>query len=205
MASEGYGKPGKEDTLGPVLAAADRDELLSWLRGRPLCHLEDGYFLVHAGLLPTWSVLQARQLGREVETLLAGPEYRELLANMWGSQPLAWSDELSGWDRARVIVNAMTRMRMCTAGGVMEFSHKGTRHDPPPGYMPWFEVPGRQSRDSPLIFGHWSALGLLLAPNLCCLDSGCLWGGKLSAFRLEDRRVFQVGCRRPGAAKGRAR
>ncbi|MGB0128589.1 MAG: symmetrical bis(5'-nucleosyl)-tetraphosphatase [Rhodocyclaceae bacterium] len=194
MAAEGFGKPGKEDTLGPVLAAPDRDELLAWLRGRPLCHHEDGYFLVHAGLLPQWSAAQARRLGREVEVLLAGEHYRELLANMWGSQPLAWKESLSEWDRMRVIVNAMTRMRFCSAEGTMELRTKGGTANTPLGYMPWFDVPGRKSSDTVLVTGHWSALGLRIRADLLALDSGCLWGRHLTAVRLPDHKVFQVDC-----------
>lgn len=194
MAAEGFGKPVKEDTLGPVLAAPDRDELLAWLRGRPLCHHEDGYFLVHAGLLPQWSAAQARRLGREVEVLLAGEHYRELLANMWGSQPLAWKESLSEWDRMRVIVNAMTRMRFCSAEGTMELRTKGGTANTPLGYMPWFDVPGRKSSDTVLVTGHWSALGLRIRADLLALDSGCLWGRHLTAVRLPDHKVFQVDC-----------
>lgn len=201
MASEGYGKPGKEDTLGPVLAAPDRDELLAWLRRQPLCHLEDGYLLVHAGLLPEWTAPQARELGREVETHLAGADYRDLLANMWGSQPLAWSDQLSGWDRARAIVNAMTRMRFCSPAGVMELRTKGEVSNAPRGYLPWFDVPGRRSADTVLVTGHWSALGLKIRPDLLALDSGCLWGGHLTAVRLPDHQVFQVSCAGTEAAR----
>jgi bis(5'-nucleosyl)-tetraphosphatase (symmetrical) len=201
MASEGHGRRGKEDTLGPILTAPDRDELLAWLRRQPLCHLEDGYLLVHAGLLPEWSAPQARELGREVETLLAGADYQELLANMWGSEPLAWSDPLSGWDRARIIVNAMTRIRFCSAAGVMELRTKGEICNAPEGYLPWFDVPGRRSTDTVLVTGHWSALGLKIRPDLLALDSGCLWGGHLTAVRLADRQVFQVKCADSEAAR----
>jgi bis(5'-nucleosyl)-tetraphosphatase (symmetrical) len=194
MAAEGYGKPGKQDTLGPILAAPDRDELLTWLRKQPMCHQENGYFLVHAGLLPQWSPAQARALGREVEALLAGESYRDLLAQMWGSLPVAWTDDLSGWDRMRAIVNAMTRMRFCSAAGVMELRTKGEAANAPPGFMPWFDVPGRRSADTVLVTGHWSALGLKIRSDLLALDSGCLWGRHLTAVRLPDHAVFQVDC-----------
>lgn len=194
MASEGYGKPGKQDTLGPVLAAPDRDELLTWLRHQRLCHQENGHFLVHAGLLPQWSATQARALGGEVEALLASENYRDALAHMWGSEPPAWSDDLSGWERMRVIVNAMTRMRFCSATGVMELRTKGEAANAPPGFMPWFDVPGRRTADTVLVTGHWSALGLRIRPDLLALDSGCLWGGHLTAVRLPDRAIFQVDC-----------
>jgi bis(5'-nucleosyl)-tetraphosphatase (symmetrical) len=129
-----------------------------------------------------------------VEASLQGPDYVEFMAHMWGSQPASWSDDLAGWARLRVIVNAMTRMRFCTVEGVMDFHTKGEVSKAPPGHVPWFEVPGRKSADSILVTGHWSALGLKLMPNLLALDSGCLWGGHLTAVRLEDRQVFQVDC-----------
>ncbi len=202
MIAEGVEKRrGKDDTLDEILAAPDRDELLDWLRRQPLCHVENDYCLVHAGLLPQWTAAQARSLAAEVEGLLQGDRYHETLAHMWGSEPAQWSDDLAGWDRMRVIVNAMTRMRFCSPEGVMEFQTKGEATDAPPGYLPWFEVAGRQSADSVLVTGHWSALGLRVEPNLLALDSGCLWGRHLTAVRLEDRRVFQVDCS-PGEARG---
>ncbi len=194
MAAEGFGKRGKGDTFDDILEAPDRDELLAWLRQQPLCHLEDGYCLVHAGLLPQWTVTQARELAAEVEQVLRGAHWRELMAHMWGSEPACWDDSLTGWSRLRVIINAMTRMRFCTPQGVMDFRVKGEVTKAPEGYLPWFEVPGRRSADSVLITGHWSALGLKILPNLLAIDSGCLWGRALTAIRLEDRQVFQVDC-----------
>lgn len=194
VAENGARKRGKDDTIQPILDAPDRDELLDWLRRRPLCHLEGGFCLVHAGLLPQWTAARARELAGEVEAALAGEAYRDFMANMWGSEPASWSDDLSGWARLRVVVNAMTRMRFCSPAGIMDFHSKGEVADAPPGFLPWFEVPGRRSADSVIVAGHWSALGLRLSPNLLALDSGCLWGGHLTALRLEDRRVFQVDC-----------
>lgn len=195
MVAEGGAKyRAKDDTLDEVLAAADCGELLDWLRGRRLCHTEGDYCLVHAGLLPQWTAARARQLAEEVEAALQGPRFREFVLNLWGSEPAAWSDDLAGWPRLRVIVNAMTRMRFCTPEGVMEFHTKGETANAPAGHLPWFEAPGRRSAGTVLVTGHWSALGLKLLPNLLALDSGCLWGGHLTALRLEDRRVFQVDC-----------
>lgn len=194
VAEGGVLRRGKDDTIQPILDAPDREELLAWLRRQPLCHTERGYCLVHAGLLPQWTAARARALAREVEAALAGPQFHEFIRNMWGSEPAAWSDDLSGWARLRVIVNAMTRMRFCTPAGVMEFHTKGEVAKAPPGYLPWFEAPNRQSAGTVLVTGHWSALGLKLSPDLLALDSGCLWGGHLTAVRLEDRRVFQVDC-----------
>lgn len=195
MVAEGGAKArGKDDTLQPILDAPDCAELLDWLRQQPLCHVEDDYCMVHAGLLPQWSIKKARKLAREVEAALQGEQYREFIANMWGSQPDRWSDDLEGWPRLRAVVNAMTRMRFCSADGVMDFKVKGELARAPAGYMPWFEVPGRKSAKSVLVTGHWSALGFRLSDNMLALDSGCLWGGHLTAVRLEDRQVFQVDC-----------
>ncbi len=195
MVAEGGAKfRGKDDTLQEILDAPDREELLDWLRHQPLCHTEGDYCLVHAGLLPDWTALRARELAREVETALQGPQFKEFILNLWGSEPAGWSDDLEGWARLRVIVNAMTRMRFCTLNGIMEFKVKGKLANAPAGHLPWFDLPHRRSADSVLVTGHWSALGLRVEPNFLALDSGCLWGGHLTAVRLEDRSVFQVPC-----------
>ena len=201
MVAEGGAKfRGKDDTIQPILDAPDCAKLLNWLRHQPLCHTEGDYCLVHAGLLPQWTAAQARELAREVEAKLQGPDFRDFVLNLWGSEPAGWSDDLTGWPRLRVIVNAMTRMRFCTRFGIMEFKAKGKLSNAPVGHLPWFELPDRQSAESVLVTGHWSALGLKITPNLLALDSGCLWGGHLTAVRLEDRRVFQVDCA-PGEAR----
>lgn len=194
MLAEGYSKKHDDDTLDAILAAPDREALLAWLRHRPLMYVENGFALVHAGLLPQWTVAQARKLAGEVEAALRADNYREFLANMWGSQPSSWRDDLSGWPRLRVIVNAMTRMRFCSAAGVMELKSKGEVADAPAGFLPWFAVPNRRSADHVLVTGHWSALGLRIEPNLLALDSGCLWGRHLTAVGLPEREVFQVDC-----------
>ena len=194
MVAEGCAKPLKNDTLREVLEAPDRKELLQWLRCQRMIYASTGFVMVHAGLLPSWSVEKALSLAREVEDALRGENYHKLVARMYGNQPLQWRDDLSGMDRLRVIINAMTRLRVCTVQGVMEFAHKGKPENAPPGYLPWYDVPGRMNRDATIICGHWSALGLLLRGNLLTLDTGCLWGGNLSAVCLENRRVFQVSC-----------
>ena len=194
MAAEGFGKRGKGDTFDEILAAPDRDELLGWLRHRPLCHVENQYCMVHAGLLPQWTASEARSLAAEVEAALTAADWREFMSQMWGSEPASWRNELEGWPRLRVIVNAMTRMRFCSPDGAMDFRFKGEVAKAPAGCMPWFQVPGRRSADSVLVTGHWSALGLKVTTNLMALDSGCLWGGSLSAIRFEDRAIFQVDC-----------
>lgn len=197
MQAEGFGRANKEDTLGPVLAAADRDELLAWLRARPLFHADGNWAMVHAGLLPAWSVHQAQALSDEVSAALQAPDYREFLAHMWGSEPAAWCDDLVGWERLRVIVNAMTRMRYVTPEGAMELRAAGSKSPPgqgPAGCLPWFSVAGRVSEGQVIVCGHWSALGYHEEPNLLAIDTGCLWGGTLTAVRLEDRRVFCLPC-----------
>ena len=194
-AMQGQAAPRRsEHTLDEILTADDREDLLTWLRAQPLCHVEGRDCLVHAGLLPQWSVAQARALAAEVETGLRGEDFRELLAHLWGSEPAAWSEDLQGWARVRCIVNAMTRMRFCSAQGVMEFRSKGETTSAPAGYLPWFAVPGRRSADHRLVTGHWSALGLRQTENHLALDTGCLWGRQLTAVCLEDGRLFQVDC-----------
>lgn len=182
----------RDDTLQAVLEAPDAPELFAWLRQQKLCHAEGNFLMVHAGLLPQWSATQAVALSGEVEAALRGPDYGEFMRNLWGSEPAIWADDLAGWPRLRVVVNAMTRMRFCTAGGEMEFRSKGETADAPSGYLPWFEAPARQTADQVVVCGHWSALGLRMTPGLLALDSGCLWGGQLTAVRLEDGVVFQV-------------
>jgi bis(5'-nucleosyl)-tetraphosphatase (symmetrical) len=187
---EGFERPRKDDTLADILRATDRKALVDWLRTRPLMHVEHGWAMVHAGLPPGWSIEKAQGLAREAEQALQSENYRAFLANMYGSTPDQWSDALSGWDRLRVIVNALTRMRFCTAEGRMEFRAKGEQA--PPGYQPWFEL--RPADERPIVFGHWSALGLQLRPKLAAIDTGCVWGGSLSALRLDDRKLFQLPC-----------
>ncbi len=195
---EGFERPRADDTFRDVLAAPDRAELVDWLRLRPMMYAEGEFAMVHAGLLPAWPVRKAVSLGAEVERALRDSEYREFLRHMYGSRPDEWRDGLAGWDRLRVIVNAMTRMRFCTVDGRMDFRAKG--REAPEGYLPWFAT--RPPEPGLLVCGHWSALGLLLTPQVALLDSGCVWGGALTALRLEDRRVTQVKCRGYQAAEG---
>jgi len=190
----GIKKPHRGDTYDELLAAPDREELLHWLRHQKMMHAGEGYAMVHAGLLPQWSVARALALAQDVEFALQGPDYREFLANMYGNEPVRWRDDLAGYDRLRVIVNAMSRMRLVTAEGSMEFGHKLGLANLPAGYLPWYDAPGRASRGDRIIFGHWAALGLLLREDVVCLDSGCVWGRALSALRLEDRRLYQLEC-----------
>jgi bis(5'-nucleosyl)-tetraphosphatase (symmetrical) len=182
------------DTLDEVLAAPDREELLDWLRHRPLMHVEGGFALVHAGLLPEWTVARARELAAEVEASLRSRDYRDLLVRLYGDEPDRWSDSLAGVDRLRVVINAMTRLRVCDSGGAMVLGFKGEPGDRHGDFTPWFDVAGRRSRDHAIVCGHWSALGVVVRPDLMSLDSGCVWGRSLTAVRLEDRQLFSVAC-----------
>ncbi len=186
---EGFERKRRDDTFDDVLDAPDAKQLVDWLRTRPMIHVEGCYALVHAGLLPEWTTAKALALGKEVEQALRASNYRDFLSNMYGSKPERWDDSLGGWDRLRVIVNAMTRMRFCKPDGTMDFHAKGEHS--PAGYSAWFDV--RPQREEPaIVFGHWSALGLRLTERIAALDTGCVWGGKLTALRLEDRWLAQV-------------
>lgn len=193
----GHRKPHLADTIDDVLAAPDRDELVDWLCSQPLVVREGDLLMVHAGLLPSWTAAHAQMLSREVEAKLASADAHRFLGVLYGDEPHAWSDDLEGDDRLRAIVNACTRMRFCTPDGRMEFREKRGREHAPEGYRPWFAHDHRRTARETIVCGHWSTLELDLAPNVMMLDSGCLWGGTLTAVRLPDRRVFQVPSRRP--------
>ena len=192
--SLGIRKPHPADTVMEILEAHDRDELLTWLRHQSLALYEQGHLLVHAGVLPQWSTTQALALAQEVEIRLRSENWGDFLREMYGNEPTSWNDNLEGAARMRCIVNGLTRLRYCTAVGEMEFITKESPGNPMPGYMPWFRVPNRQTADTTVIFGHWSTLGLSLQDNIIGLDTGCVWGGKLTALRLSDRGLLQVAC-----------
>ncbi len=189
----------RRDTLDALLAAPDCEALLEWLRRRPLMHVEHGFAMVHAGLLPQWTIAHARALAEEVEDALAAPAHREFLARLYGDLPDRWDEGLRGADRLRVIVNVMTRLRVCDRDGAVVLPFDGGPDDAKQGQTPWFDMPRRANMDATILFGHWSALGLMLRADVACLDSGCVWGRSLSALRLDDRRLFQVDCPRPRA------
>ena len=201
--AHGVRGPGRSDTISDILDAPDCDELLAWLRRQPLALMADGHLVVHAGVLPQWTAAQAIALSAEVEAKLQSDDWSEFLHAMYGNEPARWDDALQGADRLRVIVNAMTRLRFCTADGDMEFATKEGLGNAPEGYVPWFDVQQRRTADVPIVFGHWSTLGVVQRERLIGLDSGCVWGGKLSAMRLSDRLLLQVDCaqhQRPGGS-----
>ena len=187
-------KPHRGDTLDALLAAQDGHTLLHWLRHQPLMVVEKNIAMVHAGLLPQWSITKALSYAKEVEYALQAKDYLNFLTSMYGNSPSCWDETLSGMDRLRMITNAMTRLRICTAEGEMEFSFKGELADIPANYMPWFDVPNRASSEATIIFGHWSALGLQHRNHVYALDTGCLWGGELTAMELETKAITQVPC-----------
>lgn len=192
--AEGFGRAHKDDTLEPILAAPDRDELLDWLRHRPLACRDGDWLMVHAGVLPGWTADAAMARAAEAEAALRGADHRDFFAQMYGNTPDAWDDALEGIARLRVIVNTFTRLRYCSADGQMDFHQKGAPGSQPAGLWPWFDVPGRKTANETVIFGHWSTLGLINRDNLVALDTGCLWGGRLTAVRLDDRRVWAEAC-----------
>ena len=174
------------DTMQAVFAAPQAHHLMDWLAQRPLVTQEAGCLLVHAGVLPQWTCEQTLALGHEVQAVLRSPERRTFLQEMFGNLPARWSEDLQGFDRLRVIVNALTRLRFCTADGEMEFVTKEGLNAAPAGHMAWFDVPHRRTQTTPVVFGHWSMVGGLRRPRLACLDTGCLWGRQLSALRVPD-------------------
>ena len=209
--AQGARKPHRKDTLDAVLGADDRHDMLHWLRHQKMAMLvqreQTPLLMVHAGVLPMWTAGQTIALAQEVEGVLQGGHAAEFLKSMYGNTPAAWSDALTGMDRLRVIVNALTRLRFCTAQGEMEFDSKEGADGAPEGYLPWFDVPNRQTAQISVAFGHWSTLGWMDRPDVLSLDTGCVWGGSLSAlrFNLHDQthELIQVQCaisQHPGEA-----
>ena len=204
--AQGVRKARADDTLDDVLAAPDRKRLLAWLRQQRLALFEQNCLMIHAGVLPSWTTEKTLALAGEVEAALQGPECEHFLQKMYGSEPAQWSDALQGDARTRVIVNALTRMRFCSPQGVMEFSAKESAATTPAGYLPWFEVPQRNTAQVMVAFGHWSTLGLIRRDKLLGLDTGCVWGGCLSAVQIDSKgdcgALFQATCpqaQKPGA------
>jgi len=200
--AHGARKPSRKDTLDGLLEAPDSEAMLEWVRQQHMAlHMQIGggdLLMVHAGVLPQWTVGDTLVLAAEVESVLRGTALGEFLLDMYGNEPAQWSDTLTGSKRLRAIVNALTRMRFCTAEGVMEFESKDGMRPAPEGFMPWFDVPGRKTANATVAFGHWSTLGWLSRPYLLSTDTGCVWGGCLSAVRigatLDERELIQVKC-----------
>ncbi|OPF65635.1 MULTISPECIES: symmetrical bis(5'-nucleosyl)-tetraphosphatase [Hydrogenophaga] len=203
--AHGVRKPHRSDTLDDILQAPDRAALLDWLRARPLALQRQGWLMVHAGVLPQWDAAQTLALAAELEGELRGPDWGVFLHNMYGNRPDRWSEQLHGLDRLRVIVNALTRLRFCSADGVMEFETKDSAASAPAGFMPWFDVPQRRAEGTRIAFGHWSTLGEVPRHDLLALDTGCVWGGCLTAARIGsdgDAERISVRCaqaQKPGA------
>jgi bis(5'-nucleosyl)-tetraphosphatase (symmetrical) len=202
--AHGLRAPHRNDTMDSVLQAPDREPMLAWLRQQKMAIQAAGWLMVHGGVLPQWSAQNVLQLASEVEAVLRGPSLLDFLSTMYGNEPTQWDDSLKGVDRLRVIVNALTRLRFCTSEGQMNLKASGAMDGAPPGHMAWFEVPGRKTAGVPIAFGHWSTLGYLHRPDLLSLDTGCVWGGCLSAVRLgagDAVELIQVKCaqaQRPG-------
>lgn len=200
VAHGGTQKP--RDTLQPVLNAPDRDELLSWLQQQPLAYrdTDSGVLLIHAGLPPQWDTQQALALAAEASAEISGPRGGDFFRQMYGNQPDLWDEQLQGMARLRFIVNCFTRLRYCDARGRLEMKSKGAPGTQPPVLMPWFEVPGRKSAGTRILFGHWSTLGQIHWPQAQVhgLDTGCIWGGCLTALNLADGTTTNVGCSQYG-------
>ena len=192
----GVRRPSRMDTLQGLLQADDRERLLGWLRQQAMALQAHGVLMVHAGVLPQWSAADTLACAAELQAVLRGPDWIGFLAEMYGNEPARWEDSLRGIARLRVIVNALTRLRFCAADGTMEFVTKEGADGAPAGYMPWFDVPGRRTAGDVVAFGHWSTLGWLDRPDVIALDSGCVWGGCLSALRLQPggHALVQVRC-----------
>lgn len=199
----GHVRPKSSDTIQQVLEAPDVDELMHWLRMQPLLHHDPalGYLMTHAGIAPGWDLATAKRCAAEVETALRGPDYSAFLREIYGNEPDLWSESLTGTDRLRYITNALTRMRCCDSDGRLLLNYKGTLENRPAGHIPWFAVPNRRYDGPTIICGHWSALGFRDADGVLAIDTGCLWGGQLTAVRLDGpRQRTSINC--PGCDNG---
>lgn len=192
--------PHPKDTFQDILAAEDKEELCDWLRHQPMLQHDTqlGFTMTHAGIFPLWSLEQAKQYAKEIEQLLQGEQYQRFLTNQYGDSPNFWREDLAGWERYRFIVNSFTRMRLCTIDGRLELITKTGLAKVPEGLLPWFEFPDRRAGEDNLLFGHWAALnGKVQQPHIFPLDTGCIWGGCLTAMRLEDQQYFRIKCLPP--------
>lgn len=188
-------KTGKKDTLGPILRAADCDELIDWLRKQRLFYHNDQYCMLHAGLPPQWDFAQTQRMAKQVEDVIGGEDYQRFFRSMYGNKPVIWQDDLAKMEQLRFAVNCFTRLRYCTLDGELDFHQKGPPGSQPSHLVPWFSVPWRKSRDMRIIFGHWSTLGYYAEDNVFAIDTGCLWGGQLTALKLAPQpERFNVTC-----------
>ncbi|WP_107928857.1 symmetrical bis(5'-nucleosyl)-tetraphosphatase [Neisseria animaloris] len=190
--SYGFGRIKRGDTISPILEHPERLKMLDWLRSQPLLIRGEKHVLVHAGLLPQWSVAEAESLAQEVESELRGDKAMQYFLNMYGNKPRRWSPDLEGYNRLRMITNVLTRMRALTFKNQLDYDFKGGPEDMPSGLRAWFEAPGRRHLSHTVVFGHWSALGYLNARNVIALDTGALWGGELTAVNLDTNEITQV-------------
>ena len=201
---QGIRKTKRNDTLDALMAADDCEHLFDWLRHRPMAIHAHGWLMVHAGVLPQWTLVQTLVLAAEVESVLRGNHLKTKLTEMYGNTPAAWHESLTGSDRLRVIINSLTRLRFCTADGLMDFTSNDSANNPPDGFMPWFDLPNRLTKDQPIAFGHWSTLmpdnqrTTQMRSNTLPLDTGCVWGGCLTAARLGktagEFELIQIDC-----------
>ena len=194
--AHGVRPPSRGDTVADILNAPDRETLLDWLRHQQMAVQAHGWLMVHAGVVPQWDLAQTLALATEVEAVLRGPDLPDFLRTMYGNDPDHWDEGLRGPARLRFTVNVLTRIRFCDAEGRLDFKTKDGAGAAPAGFKPWFEAPTRRTAATPMAFGHWSTLGLINRPDLLALDTGCVWGGRLSAMRVDGgrRELIQVAC-----------
>lgn len=193
----GFRKEHHTDTISGILKSKHRNDYIEWLRHRPLAHYEYEHLMVHAGVMQAWTAEKTMELAQEVcKKVLRNDNWRQKLADVFGNEPNYWDDSFKGSKRRRVVINALTRMRMCHPDGSMDFAYKGAPQLHPyqleEKVLPWFELPNRKTAETTIVFGHWSTLGLLIRPHLLALDTGCVWGGRLTAIRLNDRKLIQI-------------
>lgn len=198
--SQGNYRHYKNSSLDDVLNAPDRDELIDWLRRQPLMHYSEkkNFAMIHAGLAPQWSLETALACSKEVEAVLQGNGFAKLMRDIYGNKPDRWSPNLKGMDRLRFIINCFTRMRYCGRDGTLALKEKGAPGSQPKGLFPWFEAPNRRSADQRIVCGHWSTLGFVNRHNVWSLDTGCLWGGRLTAMRIRRKQTLaatQIACK----------